>query len=322
MNRLRLRLAASLSLLALSAFMLGATVASSGSLRLVILWSILLIAGAAASRHLLMLVLRETRTFVKALEMKAFTVRFPACADALADEIHSSMNRIIALHRDGTNALETRKLYYDRILRIMTHELRNGITPVVALCEDMQRHPDRYTGDNLAEALSVIADESLAVKRFLDSYYELTHLPAPDRREVDATEFFSQIRRAFSLRAAESGVTLEFSIARGMRLDIDPDMMKRVMVNLISNSLEAVRGADDPRITVTASMPGDRPFITVTDNGHGIPAAIMDNLFQPFFTTRPDGNGIGLCLSRQIVRLHGGDLTITSSQTTVAAISL
>ncbi len=248
--------------------------------------------------------------------MKDFTLRFPVTRDNEMNSIHESMNRIIDFSRDRTNALETRKLYYDRILRIMTHELRNSITPIVSLAEDMERHPERYNGDNLPEALSVIATESREVKRFLDSYYELTHLPKPEKKMVDAVEFFSQIRTLVDIKAKErgqSGVALNFAVASGMKIEIDSVQMRRVFVNLLSNALRAVDDVEAPEITVAASMPEGRPFITVSDNGCGMSARILENLFQPFFTTRPDGNGIGLCLSRQIVRLHGGDIHVSST---------
>jgi len=275
-----------------------------------------LVVSACLIWKLAMGVMQQTRTFVKALEMKDFTLRFPETFDREMNSIHNSMNRIIALYRDGTNALETRKLYYDRILRIMTHELRNSITPIVSLAEDMDRHPERYHGDNLSEALSVIATESSEIKHFLDSYYELTHLPKPEKKMVDAAEFFSQIRKLVDIKIRErkqSGVTLNFIVASGMKMEIDPVLMRRVFVNLLTNAFRAVEDVENPEITVSASMPEGRPFITVSDNGCGMSAHTLENLFQPFFTTRPDGNGIGLCLSRQIVRLHEGDIYVSST---------
>lgn len=314
MRRLRLNLVISL-LLAMSASAFSVYAVCHG----LAVWQIAagILAAIVAGIRVFMLataVMRQTGMFVKAIEMKDFSVRFPATGDRALDEIHDSMNRILALHKERTYAMETRKLYYDRILRIMTHELRNGITPIVSLVEDMESHPGRYAGDNLTEALGVIADESRSIKRFLDSYYELTHLPKPDIRLVDGVTFFSQIRKAFGIEAESKGVRLDFSVAVDMEMPVDPDLMRRVVANLISNAIHAVEGCLDPRISVTASMPDGRLFVTVADNGKGISPRVMENLFQPFFTTRTDGNGIGLCLSRQIVRLHGGDIDVSSTE--------
>lgn len=314
MRRLRVNLILCLVLIAVSAAFSAFAIFRSLSVWQIAVGVTTLFLACIGAYRLALATLRQTATFVKSIEMEDFTVRFPMVADKALNEIHVSMNRIIALHKERTNALETRKLYYDRILRIMTHELRNGITPIVSLSEDMEIHPQRYAGDNLTEAISVIADESRSIKRFLDSYYELTHLPKPEIRPVDAVEFFSRMRKSFCMEAEERGVKLDFSVAREMRMPVDSDMMRRVVSNLISNALNAVEGGKDPRITVTASMPGGRLFITVSDNGCGISPRVMENLFQPFFTTRPDGNGIGLCLSRQIVRLHGGDIDVSSTE--------
>lgn len=266
--------------------------------------------------HLSRKAIRQTMTFAKALEMKDFTLRFAESDDKEINAMNESMNRIIALYRDGTNALETRKLYYDRILRVMTHELRNSITPICSLAEDMTLHPERYDGQNLMEALSVISYESNGIKHFLDSYYELTHLPRPEKKHTDAVTFFTKVRQTFLLKAGEAGLpesSISFAIAAGMTIDIDEALMHRVLTNLLTNALDAVKGVAEPAISVTASLPEWHPYITVSDNGCGMTPQTLDNIFQPFFTTKPEGNGIGLCLSRQIVRLHEGDIRVNST---------
>lgn len=314
----RLRLSLSLALAGTLAFslVLGLGLASGrGGVGLAVVCGCGALACATAAWQLVMRLLIQVRTFVKALEMKDFTLHFPTARDRMARDVAEGMNRIIALHRDGTNALETRKLYYDRILRVMTHELRNGITPIVALAADMNAHPGRYRDANLAEAVALIADESTAIKRFLDSYYELTHLPPPEIRAVDSSEFFMQIDRTVRLMLKDRGLaddTLVYAVARDMAMEMDAGLMKRAIVNIVKNAIEAVAGNSEPRIEITASRPQGRSYITITDNGCGMTPEVLDNLFQPFFTTKPSGSGIGLCLCRQIVRLHGGDIRVSS----------
>lgn len=259
----------------------------------------------------------QIRTFVKSIEMKDFTIKFPKSKDKCIDELHESMNRIIALNRDGTLALETRKLYYDRILRIMTHELRNGIAPIVSLSTDMERNPERYAGDKLKEAVSLINEEATSIKKFLDSYYELTHLPRPEIKEIQASAFFNSIAESARLMAAEHGISedaVSVSVAKDMMLRMDPDLMRRVMFNIVDNAFYFARDREEPRIEITVSEPEGHPFIRISDNGCGMDSATLENLFQPFFTTKPEGNGIGLCLSRHIVRLHGGDISVSSAK--------
>lgn len=253
--------------------------------------------------------------FVKSLEMDDTTMRFDIGSDdPLLSEMSASMSRIADIYRSNRSQLETRKLYYDRILRVMTHEMRNAITPVISISSDMQSHPAKYQGENLAEAVCVIKSQSEGVKRFLDSYYRLTHVPAPERVSVDATVFFERVKRLVEVEIAARGLPSDvcrYTVGQGMVFKIDVPLMTQVMVNLLRNALDAVIGSGNPEVRVTASLSDGRPYISVEDNGPGLSPEIRDVLFQPFVTTKPEGSGVGLSLSRQIVRQHGGDLRLT-----------
>ena len=253
--------------------------------------------------------IRAMSDFMDALDMNDTTIRFAESHDPDINRMSNTMRRIMAVYSSSRMELETRKLYYDRILRIMTHEMRNAITPIVSLSADMKRNPDRYKGENLNEAVSLISDESQSIRRFLDSYYELTHLPKPQIETIDVMEFFTGIRKAFAIYLTDNGLDpdiMDYTIPVDMRLRADRDLLGR-------NAVQAVAGVSEPHIHVDVSVSEGRPYISIEDNGCGIPAEMMQNLFQPFFTTKPGGSGIGLCLSRQIARLHGGDFTISST---------
>ena len=261
-------------------------------------------------------VIRSMSDFMDALDMNDTTIRFAESHDPDINRMSNTMRRIMAVYSSSRMELETRKLYYDRILRIMTHEMRNAITPIVSLSADMKRNPDRYKGENLNEAVSLISDESQSIRRFLDSYYELTHLPKPQIETIDVMEFFTGIRKAFAIYLTDNGldpVIMDYTIPVDMRLRADRDLLGRLVTNVLRNAVQAVAGVSEPYIHVEVSVSDGQPFISIEDNGCGIPAEIMPNLFQPFFTTKPGGSGIGLCLSRQIARLHGGDFTISST---------
>lgn len=265
--------------------------------------------------------------FMNALDMNDTTIRFVESQDPDINRMSQTMRRIMAIYSSSRLELETRKLYYDRILRIMTHEMRNAITPIVSLSADMKRNPDRYKGEDLNEAVSLISDESQSIRRFLDSYYELTHLPKPEIEAIDVMDFFSGIRRSFAIYLSDKGLDtdiLDYTIPVDMQLQADMDLLGRLVTNVLRNAIDAVASVPSPRIHVDVSVSEGRPYISVEDNGCGIPAEMMPNLFQPFFTTKPGGSGIGLCLSRQIARLHGGDFTITSTplHSTKALITL
>lgn len=261
-------------------------------------------------------VIRSMSDFMDALDMNDTTIRFAESHDPDINRMSNTMRRIMAVYSSSRMELETRKLYYDRILRIMTHEMRNAITPIVSLSADMTRNPDRYKGENLNEAVSLISDESQSIRRFLDSYYELTHLPKPQIETIYVMEFFTGIRKAFAIYLTDNGLDpdiMDYTIPVDMRLRVDRDLLGRLVTNVLRNAVQAVAGVSEPHIHVDVSVSEGHPYISIEDNGCGIPAEIMPNLFQPFFTTKPGGSGIGLCLSRQIARLHGGDFTISST---------
>lgn len=270
---------------------------------------------------------RSMSDFMNALDMNDTTIRFAESHDPDINRMSQTMRRIMAIYSSGRLELETRKLYYDRILRIMTHEMRNAITPIVSLSTDMKRNPDRYKGEDLNEAVSLISDESQSIRRFLDSYYELTHLPKPEIETIDVMDFFSGIRKSFALCLSDKGLDtdiIDYTIPVDMQLQADRDLLGRLVTNVLRNAIDAVASVPSPHIHLDVSVSEGHPYISVEDNGCGIPAEMMPNLFQPFFTTKPGGSGIGLCLSRQIARLHGGDFTITStpSHGTKALITL
>ena len=289
---------------------------SSGRHALAILSLIPAVVSIILLWRLVRRVIRSMSDFMDALDMNDTTIRFAESHDPDINRMSNTMRRIMAVYSSSRLELETRKLYYDRILRIMTHEMRNAITPIVSLSADMKRNPDRYKGKNLNEAVSLISDESQSIRRFLDSYYELTHLPKPQIQTIDVMEFFTGIRKSFAIYLTDNGLDsaiINYTIPLDMQLRADRDLLGRLVTNVLRNAVQAVAGVSEPYIHVEVSVSEGHPYISIEDNGCGIPAEIMPNLFQPFFTTKPGGSGIGLCLSRQIARLHGGDFTISST---------
>lgn len=293
-------------------------------------WSIAALLGASLCIAMLIVLVRRvvhlTSSFVAALENNDRTMRFDIDSDDVEiKEMTASMNRIINLYRDSRLELETHKLYYDRILRVMTHEMRNSITPVIALANDYASHQAKYNPEILAETMGVIGNQAKSIKKFLDSYYSLTHLPQPLKISVEAADFCGRIRTLVDLEEKERGMTqtvCHFSVPVDMAIDVDTDLMTQAVMNILRNALDAVADVARPKIEFLLSMSDGIPFIKITDNGPGLPETVRSNLFQPFITTKRNGSGIGLSLSRQIARLHGGDLTISSSPSRGTAVTI
>lgn len=286
--------------------------------------------------NLLTRLIHTMSAFVSALEMNDTTLRVEIDGDNELRKMSQAMNRISELYHSSLRELETRKLYYDRILKIMTHEMRNGITPLIAITADMESDPERYQGDTLVEASSLLRTQAEGIKRFLDAYYSLTHLPEPKIEKVRAGDYFTGVKRLVCSELQQRGLPdgmISFTVPEDMILEIDTALMTQVLINLIRNALDAIasRNALDPmesqedgRVEVVLTVSDSRPYLTVTDNGVGMSPEVMTNLFQPFFTTKEGGSGVGLSLCRQIVRKHGGDLHIKSQpgKGTVVSVNL
>lgn len=288
----------------------------AGMIPQAILSTVLLAGVVAGLCRLIWNVVATVSAFGEALEMNDATLRFPPSDDPALNRMSVSMNRIIEQYNKTRLDLETRKLYYDRILRIMSHELRNAITPIVSVSSDMETHPQRYSGDSFNDAVGIIRNQSEGIKRFLDAYYELTHLPRPETTATEMHGLFRGLQKSMSLTASSLGLPEEvitYYVANDMVASVDPDLFRQAMINLLRNALEAVKDRDNPKVEVMVTCSDNHPFITLSDNGCGIPPDMMENLFQPFFTTKPGGSGIGLYLSRQIIRMHGGDIELMSS---------
>ncbi len=287
---------------------------------------ILTIAGIYALWHLQSRLIGTMSTFVNALEMNDTTTRVMLGGDHDLQKMSESMNRISDLYSENMRELQTRKLYYDRVLRIITHEMRNGITPILALSADMQAKPERYQGKKFAEASHLLHSQAEGIHRFLESYYKLTHLPEPRLETMKAGDYFNSLKRVMKAELDNRGLPesiVSYTVPEEMNLDIDPSQMNQVMINLLRNALDALP-EEVGKIEIVLTVSDGRPYLTVRDNGAGMTQDILNNLFQPFYTTKPGGSGVGLSICRQIIQKHGGDIRLQSQpgKGTLVAITL
>jgi len=254
----------------------------------------------------------QTELMARAVVNKDFMLHIPKTDDLMLGRASQDMNRILDTYRKDQNELETRKNYYDRILRVMTHELRNTVTPIVSLTDWMVQNPDAQSEEERQEAIEIINTQAHNVCNFLESYRQLTVLEKPDMADIPATTLFRNIQ---TLIKAERGAgRVRFETAGDVVLHVDSGLLSLALINIIRNAIQATEGVENGQVTVLASMPGGKPLITVTNNGPEIPQAIIEQIFMPFYSTKKSqsGSGIGLALSRQIMQLHEGTLTCSS----------
>lgn len=254
--------------------------------------------------------IKTMTAFVEGLEAGDSTLRMPEDSDDRdLRKMQRTANRLLETYRKTRLELETKKLYYDRILTVMTHEMRNTVTPIISISSDMEKNPGKYQGERMSEAAEMICQQGASIKRFLDAYFELTHLPEPEMKNLKLKEFLNNIR--YLVKSELESRHLDATAVNFLSVDDvtfrgDAGLLTQVMLNLIRNALDA--GGEDVRVEVLATMSEESLIITVSDNGSGVSPDVRANLFEPFFTTKPDGVGVGLFLSRQIARKHGGGL--------------
>lgn len=313
MRRFRLNIA-----LLLAAIIIGSAVATwlffYGWWPQASLLIIVIIACIYALWHLQSRLIATMSTFVDALEMNDTTTRVTLGGDHELQKMSESINRISHLYSEKMRELQTRKHYYDRVLRIMTHEMRNGITPILAIASDMEAKPERYQGAKLSEASHLLHSPAEGIHRFLESYYKLTHLPDPILEPAKAGDYFSSLKRLFKAELDKRSIpeeTISYTIPEDMVLNIDPSLMNQVFVNLLRNALDALP-QEGGKVEIILSVSDTKPYLTIKDNGSGMTQETLNNLFQPFYTTKKDGSGVGLSISRQIIQKHGGEIRIQS----------
>ena len=196
---------------------------------------------------------------------------------------------------------------WEKLTRILTHEIMNSLAPVTSISHTLlSANADAATMQQGLETIHTTSDRLL---RFVDSVRALTRIPAPQKAPFYLSELVAE---ACSLTARD-GVEVEVSIEpEDTMLYADRALMSQVVVNLLKNATEALSEQEGERkITIHSTIDTEeRIQIEITNNGPAIPAEVAENIFTPFFTTKTDGSGIGLAVSRQIVRLHGGTLRL------------
>jgi two-component system, NtrC family, nitrogen regulation sensor histidine kinase NtrY len=222
---------------------------------------------------------------------------------------------------------------WQNLTSVLRHEIMNSITPIVSLVgtmrsildEDLFPPPHSSLSSlssplspfsplqDLHLALSTIETRGRGIMQFVDAYRHFTTIPLPNRTEIPLVALLSRVETLVRTDAQNRGVALRIVLpATPLTLLADASQIEMVLLNLIRNALDSLTDRPDPVIIVTGAGGSDQTTITVSDNGPGIEADALERIFIPFFTTRQNGSGIGLSVSRQIMQAHGGQLMVTS----------
>jgi len=213
-----------------------------------------------------------------------------------------------------------------KLIRVLTHEIMNTITPITSISDSLIKYYkvdneildinniDDNTIKNTVKGLEVIKEQGKNLMEFVMSYRSFLNLPAPDKTLISAKRLLDKVMGLMEHEVKNKNITFEVEIEPAdLKFFIDEKQISQVLINLIKNAIQSFEKKDEGKIKITTGINLQRnKFIQVFDNGSGISKDIIDQIFIPFFTTKEKGSGIGLSLSKQILRLHGGSLSVKS----------
>ncbi|MCG8310425.1 MAG: ATP-binding protein [Cytophagales bacterium] len=226
------------------------------------------------------------------------------------------------------NELDEQELdSWQKLIRVLTHEIINSVSPITLLSSTLvkifesdgkpkrKNELDEEQIENALHGLQAIHKRSRGLSRFVESYKSLTKIPDPVIVEVKVEDLFYQILLLMEKITEGRNIEFDYNIEpRSLCVGADEKLIEQVLINLVKNAIESGEGMNDLKIELRAKEEMGKLKIEVADNGTGISPEVIDNIFVPFYTTKKEGSGIGLSLSRQILRKHGGNLEVVSAE--------
>ena len=229
--------------------------------------------------------------------------------------------------QDIKSELEANELEsWQKLIRVLTHEIKNSVIPISTLSDVILQLVKDETGEtdlsklddegveDLVGGLETIESRSKGLANFVKTYDQLTKLPKPKIQSLKVEKLLNRVKNLFKADVDQKRLFFQVDCDPELEIQADPDLIDQVLINLVKNAIEALQNTKSPSISLRARSNEDRIEISIVDNGPGIPEEVADNIFVPFYTTKEAGSGIGLSLSRQIMRLHEGSLEVLSTK--------
>jgi len=242
----------------------------------------------------------------------------------------ANRNIKMATIKDIQNELEENEMEsWQKLIRVLTHEIMNSITPIASITQSLntiikdvrQKYSNSISNEGRAEAVEeiemaveTIHKRSVGLLHFVESYRDLTRIPNPKYSIFPVKVLFDNLKGLMKEEMNCHNIECVANVVpENLELSADEQLIEQVLINLIKNAVQALEKTTNPKIELRAFLDSfGRLTIQMSDNGQGILPEVLDKIFVPFFSTKPKGSGIGLSLSRQILRLHGGTLTARS----------
>ena len=246
--------------------------------------------------------------------------------------------KLVALQNIQSELQQKEIEAWQNLTRVLRHEIMNSITPIASLTgtlNEILREDMKITSDgtceiddesreDLTDGLKTIESRSKALIKFVDAYRDYTTIPKPKFVVIVVKELFEHVGQL--MKADLKKADIEFNCildSEELQIKADLDLIEMVLINLLKNAKEAVENLEEKKIELRGKLDSDlRIAIEVKDNGPGIIPDAIDRIFIPFYTTKKTGSGIGLALSRQIMQMHNGSLTVKSEPNLVTIFTM
>lgn len=202
------------------------------------------------------------------------------------------------------------------LMNVISHELMNSLTPIQSLSKSLQgitaqKNLDEEDKEDLQNGLETISNRSNHLQFFVENYRKLASLPSPQKQLTDLSILVSECINVMQPLLKTENINVVSELEK-IFLEVDRQQLEQVLINLITNGIYALKNSDKKNISVSLFRKEKRIIIEITDSGQGIEKEIESKVFLPFFTTRKEGAGIGLTLSKNIIEAHGGYLFFSS----------
>ena len=235
--------------------------------------------------------------------------------------------QLITLQNIQSELEEKEMEAWQNLIRVLTHEIMNSVTPISSLAatvdgdlsNSIEENKDRYEIDkddldDIHLAIQTIQRRSEGLIRFVSDFRNLTRIPIPQLKEVKVKEIFERVTTLLKHDFDQNDINLVTSIKPAdLSLKVDPGLIEQVMINIVKNAVQALEEEPQKHIKLSARRDNkDNVTIRIKDNGAGIDEEALGKIFIPFFTTKKNGSGIGLSLSKQIMRQHKGAIKVVS----------
>jgi nitrogen fixation/metabolism regulation signal transduction histidine kinase len=218
---------------------------------------------------------------------------------------HGFHRQFILLDELTEEIIESQKKAYEKVIRAMSHEVNNSVGAINSILNSILDYGQQLTpddGNDYREAVNVAIERNSGLSKFMANYAEVVKIPPPHKTEHDLHKSIKSIYALMHNDCIARNIKWRFELpAESMKINMDLNQMEQVLVNIIKNSMEAI-DHDGTIFVKTALTP---PTLYIIDTGRGIDSQIMSHLFTPFYTTKRDGQGIGLTLVREILINHG-----------------